>query len=268
MMLSLTSLRFAGVHPWFIHSLSLANSPTPPSKEAHYATLFPSANDVSQPHPALAELLPTLPTPLLLSDFLATLSDNLSSHSTSLLGEVGLDKAFRLPNPPSLASSSKNSDLQTPLAHQIAVVEAQVEVAIKLLRHVSFHSVRAPQDTVQLLERLSWKEGFGRIHTCLHSFGGSPDTAVQIQKGENGKLCPLSTALTTPPHAPQLTGTFSSPSPPSSRRVHPASMTCCALSSPTACLLSLTSVTRRSWTSRCAISVGLALLSAGPLTVL
>lgn len=176
---------FAGIHPWFIHSLSLSSSPTAPSKEEHYTSLFSSSTDASQPSPSLAALLPSLPPPLLLSDFLSTLTNNLEVHPTALIGEIGLDKAFCIPNPSELASSAKNSDLQTPLAHQIAVAEAQIRVAVRLERHVSFHSVRAPQDTVKLLERIRGEpEGWGRIHVCLHSFGGSPETAKQVQKCE------------------------------------------------------------------------------------
>jgi Tat protein secretion system quality control protein TatD with DNase activity len=163
--------------------LSLSDSPAPPSKEEHYISLFPASTDGLKPTGSLLALLPSLPPPLLLSDFLSALAINLEAHPTALVGEIGLDKAFRIPNPPELASSAKNSDLQTPLEHQIAVAEAQIRVAIRLKRHVSFHSVRAPQDTVQLLARIrSGPEGWGRIHVCLHSFGGSPETAKQVQK--------------------------------------------------------------------------------------
>ncbi|ORY88821.1 TatD family [Leucosporidium creatinivorum] len=185
-----------GLHPWFIHSLSLSDSPTVPTREEHYTTLFPSSTDVSQPSPSLATLLSSLPPPLLLSNFLSTLTNNLEAHPTALLGEIGLDKAFRIPNPPELASSAKNSDLQTPLAHQIAVAEAQIRVAIRLERHLSFHSVRAPQDTVRLLERIRGEpDGWGRVHVCLHSFGGSPETAKQVQKMHPNAFFSFSTII-------------------------------------------------------------------------
>jgi Tat protein secretion system quality control protein TatD with DNase activity len=59
-----------------------------------------------------------------------------------------------------------------------------VDVAIRLGRNISFHSVRAPQETVETLKRFKKeKEGWEKIHICLHSFGGSAESAVQIQKG-------------------------------------------------------------------------------------
>lgn len=175
-----------GLHPWFIHSISLGDdTDTPlPTIEEHYHRIFPSPNDISAPHPSLGALLPTLPIPRRLSDFVATLEENLKAHPTALVGEIGLDKAFRLPNPPELASANKTSDLQTPIDHQLAVVEAQIEVAIRLQRHVSFHSVRAPQDTVRLLDKMSVKPGWERIHIDLHSCGVSEQSARQIQKSE------------------------------------------------------------------------------------
>lgn len=138
-----------------------------------------------------------MPEPVLLSDVLSSIESRLLADPDALVGEIGLDKAFRIPNPETV--HPRNSSLQTPISHQLAVVEAQLALAVRLNRHVSFHSVRAARETVQLLERFRRRHGstnegqptqrrevngFGRIHICLHSFGGSPETAIQLQRGK------------------------------------------------------------------------------------
>lgn len=183
-----TEARLAGLHPWFSHPISFSSPSSLPSKEDHYAALFPDPANANAPHPSLAKLLPHLPDPVSIDTFLSDLEASLVAHPSSHVGEVGLDRAFRLPNPPHIAadkSNPKHSDLATPLAHQLRVVEAQVDVAIRLGRNVSLHSVRAPKETVDMLRGFKDRKGEGwkRLHVCLHSFGGSPESAKQIQKG-------------------------------------------------------------------------------------
>ncbi|KAI5479033.1 TatD DNase family Scn1 [Pseudohyphozyma bogoriensis] len=177
-----------GVHPWFLHSLTDDPSAT---KESHYSTIFPSDS--------LPEYLSILPPPSSLSSFLSALESNLASHPTSILGEIGLDKSFNIPYPRSDPTNErelvKRTTLSTPMSHQVKIAEAQIEVALKLRKNISFHSVRAAQDTVMLLERMKKKPGWDRIHICLHSFGGSEQTAVQIQKAHPNVFFSLSTVV-------------------------------------------------------------------------
>ncbi|GAA6038925.1 hypothetical protein JCM8097_000577 [Rhodosporidiobolus ruineniae] len=194
-----TVIPFFGLHPWFCHPISFSPPDSLPSKEAHYASLFPSFSNSSSPNPELAILLPHLPDPVSIKTFLASLESHLLAHPSSHVGEIGLDRAFRLPNPPHIAadkSNPKHSQLATPLAHQIRVVEAQVDLAIRLGRNVSFHSVRAPQETVELLKRFkAEKEGWGKLHVCLHSFGGSAESAKQIQKAHPNAFFSFATII-------------------------------------------------------------------------
>lgn len=189
------------MHPWSVHPISLS-SPPPPKAEHYTSLLLQTPQTVGFD---IAPLLDTLPDPIGLDEFLASLRRDLLSHPRALLGEVGLDKAFRipLPSPPKdsstttdntnaieLTSPLRTSPLATPISHQGAVLKAQVLLAIELKRNVSFHSVRAPQDTVDFLKMIAKEAGeeFERIHLCLHSFGGSAETAQMIQKGEWGFL--------------------------------------------------------------------------------
>lgn len=195
-----------GLHPWFVHALSLVPPSSRPSKESHYATLFPGSPErPTEPHPSLASLLPSFPSPVALQDFLGDLERHLIAYPSALLGEVGIDRAFRIPNIPGSPEFEKHalSSLATPLSHQLAVAEAQIDLAIRLRRNISFHSVRSAQETVTLLARLKKKNGFDRIHLCLHSFGGKPESINQIQKGASFCVSiPLYSALTaTFPHS-------------------------------------------------------------------
>ncbi|BGP14613.1 hypothetical protein JCM10213_002219 [Rhodosporidiobolus nylandii] len=194
-----TVVPFFGLHPWYCHPITFAPPDALLSKEAHYASLFADPADASKPHPQLSLVLPLFPDPVPISTFLSSLEASLLARPSSHVGEIGLDRAFRIPNPPEISADKrnpKNTDLATPLAHQIKVLEAQVDLAIRLGRSVSFHSVRAPQETVDVLKRFKEeKEGWGSIHVCLHSFGGRPESAKQIQKTHHNVFFSFATII-------------------------------------------------------------------------
>ncbi|PWO00479.1 Metallo-dependent hydrolase [Tilletiopsis washingtonensis] len=165
-----------GYHPWFVHTISLEHPA--PSAEQHYRSLFGGASATEAQLADLEELLPHLPAPVSLQDTLATLRGNLEAHPSALLGEVGIDRAFQLPvspagytldpavRGPALAKKQAEEThslgrrsraltlLKTPLEHQLSVLTAQVELAVKLRRSVSMHSVKAPGATLQWLDEM------------------------------------------------------------------------------------------------------------------
>ena len=90
-----------------------------------------------------------------------------------MVGEVGLDRSFRhayqpYPSPP----PRKLSPFTTPIEHQLAILEAQLDLAVELRRHVSFHSVNSNQATVVLLAKMkakhqkAWREISIGMHSC------------------------------------------------------------------------------------------------------
>ncbi|GAA5868355.1 hypothetical protein JCM3774_003265 [Rhodotorula dairenensis] len=191
---------FFGLHPWFCHAIAFEPPDKLPTKEVHYTALFPSLDDPARPHPSLARVLASFPDPVSIDTFVAELSDRLERNPQSQVGEIGLDKAFRIPNPPEVAADKRNpkhTDLATPIAHQLRVVEAQVDVAIKFGRNVSLHSVRTPQETVDMLRRFKEDkgEGWSTLHVCLHSFGGSAESAKQIQKAHPNAFFSFATII-------------------------------------------------------------------------
>lgn len=90
----------SGYHPWFVHSYTLLDPP--PSKEAHYTSLFfkPNSSPTSKNRQLLLTLLPYLPEPVPFTPLLAKLREDihasLARGQLTMLGEVGLDGGARV----------------------------------------------------------------------------------------------------------------------------------------------------------------------------
>ena len=161
------------------------------SKEEHYRGLFLSdSSPKTQNVEAFTKLLPFLPDPISLSDVLAELRENLTAFPNAMLGEVGLDRACRIPyaapSPPPYVLDDNPRQLSPftiPLDHQLAILEAQIDLAVELKRNVSFHSVKSQQATVELLDRLKAKHGdaWYAISIDMHSCGLSCQTWKDIE---------------------------------------------------------------------------------------
>ncbi|KZT08659.1 TatD DNase family Scn1 [Laetiporus sulphureus 93-53] len=197
-----------GYHPWFAHWISL--EPEPPSKEAHYALLFlppSSAPHTPAQSAAFARLLPFLPPPTPIATVLASLRADLAAHPSAMLGEVGIDRACRVPyappaEPPYASADDEKRELSPftiPLEHQVAIFEAQLALAVELRRNVSVHSVKAQQATVELFARM--KERYGDkwldISVDMHSCGLSAQTWLQLRNQHPNLFLSLSTAINT-----------------------------------------------------------------------
>ncbi|KAI0457807.1 hypothetical protein F5B21DRAFT_74009 [Xylaria acuta] len=147
-----------GWHPWFSYQLydDKASNPTydgtPAGKIAHYDQVLapaPSSKDVS--------FSKGLPEPQPLSGFLEETRRRLEKFPLALIGEVGLDKAFRLPTAWTSAEEDSREGGLTPggregrrlspyrvqMTHQAAILRAQLELAGRMARPVSVHGVQA-----------------------------------------------------------------------------------------------------------------------------
>ncbi|KAJ6102102.1 TatD family [Penicillium sp. IBT 16267x] len=149
-----------GWHPWFSHQIlndipqsTNLNSQelSEEQKEAHYkAVLTPSpAED--------PEFLKFLPSPKPLSELIAETRERLGVFPYALVGEIGLDKAFRLPGAWTTQELDNRDDQLTPgsrenrrlspykvkMEHQKALLQAQLRLAGEMQRAVSVHSVQA-----------------------------------------------------------------------------------------------------------------------------
>ncbi|KAG9256458.1 TatD family [Emericellopsis atlantica] len=151
-----------GWHPWFAHLLYDDTSDEPTyapakhgndegkAKEEHYRKILTpnsSSLDIQQ------EFIESLPSPTPLSDLISQTREYLLKHPTALVGEIGLDKAFRLPQPwstdqrdgsltPGGREGRPLSPYRVRVEHQIAILRAQLHLAGELRRGVSVHGVQ------------------------------------------------------------------------------------------------------------------------------
>ncbi|KAK4204085.1 hypothetical protein QBC40DRAFT_2581 [Triangularia verruculosa] len=151
-----------GWHPWFSHQLfddttgNGGSSTYDPSSSAlseqkakHYEAVLSSSPD--------AEFIASLPDPKSLSSFLAETRQRLEDNPLALIGEVGLDKAFRLPaawkegeqheRDEGLTPGGREGRMLSPyhvkMPHQTQILTAQLKLAGELGRAVSVHGVQA-----------------------------------------------------------------------------------------------------------------------------
>ncbi|KAL1970698.1 hypothetical protein VTN77DRAFT_4342 [Rasamsonia byssochlamydoides] len=161
-----------GWHPWFAHHIhddlspttSSTSSSSSSSKIAHYRNVLTgsSAHDDA--------FFLALPDPKPLSTLLAETRTRLLAHPTALVGEVGLDKTFRVPNvwkpeeiqardgslTPGAREGRTLSIYRVTMNHQKALLKAQLQLAGELRRAVSIHSVHAHGAVLELLQEL-WR---------------------------------------------------------------------------------------------------------------
>ncbi|KAK7756858.1 Cut9-interacting protein scn1 [Diatrype stigma] len=147
-----------GWHPWFSHQLYDDTVPKPTydgtesGKTAHYDAILapsPSSKDPS--------FIAGLPSPRPLSEFLNETRSRLKKHPLALVGEIGIDRAFRLPGSwtaddeaqrdegltPGGREGRKLSPYRVQLSHQAAILQAQLRLAGEMGRAVSVHGVQA-----------------------------------------------------------------------------------------------------------------------------
>ena len=155
-----------GWHPWFSHHLFDDRSEIAkraPSKEAHYSSvLSPKCDDVA--------FLNALPEPRPLSELLSQTRSYLDQHPWALVGEIGIDKSFRIPDFSAPARTDEREPEMTPgsregrrlspyrvdAGHQVRIMKAQLELAAEFQRPVSIHGVSAHGVLFEAL-RSMWK---------------------------------------------------------------------------------------------------------------
>ncbi|KAK2807850.1 hypothetical protein FQN50_005239 [Emmonsiellopsis sp. PD_5] len=155
-----------GWHPWFSHQIiddieSEKHNGATLSKEEHYkSVLSPTVKD--------EKLLHHLPEPFPLSKLISDTKARLEQYPHALVGEIGLDRAFRIPNAwfpheienrdVSLTPGSREGRSLSPyrvmLPHQKAILRAQLQLAGEMQRPVSIHSVQAHGAIFEVLQEL------------------------------------------------------------------------------------------------------------------
>lgn len=156
-----------GWHPWFSHQIiddtqGVAN--TDDQKQAHYSAVLTIPSDDSN----FPEFVKGLPEPKALSSLIAETRTRLSQFPNALVGEVGLDKRFKLPGAwteqelddrdkditPGSREGRKLSPYRVKMEHQRVILKAQLELAGEMGRAVSVHSVQAHGNVLEVLKEL------------------------------------------------------------------------------------------------------------------
>ncbi|CDM26556.1 hypothetical protein DTO006G1_3283 [Penicillium roqueforti] len=157
-----------GWHPWFSHQIlddttqpTAAQNPAE-HKSTHYAAVLAPSPADDQPFVDL------LPVPKPLSELISETRNRLQQFPNALVGEVGLDRSFRLPSPWTPTDIDNRDDQLTPGSregrrlsnyrvkpeHQRTVLKAQLQLAGEMNRAVSLHSVQAHGGVFEVLKEL------------------------------------------------------------------------------------------------------------------
>lgn len=166
-----------GWHPWFAHQMYITNEEnkdentpnlTGNAKIAHYQkVLQPSRQDPSEED---LRIFQALPDPTSFSLFLSQARKHLETYPFALVGEVGLDRSFRIPEAwtpdlwatrnSTLTSGGREGRRLTPFrcqpAHQKEILRRQLQLAAEMGRAVSVHGVQAHGLVFEALHEL-WK---------------------------------------------------------------------------------------------------------------
>jgi Tat protein secretion system quality control protein TatD with DNase activity len=236
-----------GWHPWFAHQIvddvnhpGAANNQAAAAvaKIAHYKSVLtpPSSQEGEDEGFFLA-----LSDPKPLSSMIAETRARLIAHPQALVGEVGLDRAFRLPSAwlpheieardPSLTPGSRGgrklSAYRVQISHQKAVLKAQLQLAGELHRAVSIHSVQAHGTVIELLQEL-WA-GHERLSHRERKRRRSVANAHQGCESEEQSQTPSTSQSTTStsfrplPFPPRICmHSYSGPAEPLKQFLHPS----------------------------------------------
>jgi Tat protein secretion system quality control protein TatD with DNase activity len=171
-----------GWHPWFSYQMYLTEDIDPDSSQkeqgnltgdakiAHYKTVLqPSRENPSEED---VQTYLSLPDPTPFSDFLSRTRRHLQQYPYALVGEIGLDRSFRIPESwtgnqdlwskrdKTLTPGGREGRRLTPFrsspAHQKKIFKLQLQLAAEMGRAVSVHGVQAHGLVLDVLSEL-WK---------------------------------------------------------------------------------------------------------------
>ena len=145
-----------GWHPWFSH-LIYEDSASDAKRCLDGTEKVKHYQSAISPSPEDRDFMRSLPDPRPLSEYLAATRDHLKKYPYALIGEIGLDRAFRIPQnwlpgdsdirtsqlTPGGREGRRLSPYRVNIDHQRKILTAQLHLAGELQRPVSVHGVAA-----------------------------------------------------------------------------------------------------------------------------
>ncbi|KAL8788794.1 MAG: hypothetical protein Q9213_001465 [Squamulea squamosa] len=192
-----------GWHPWFSHQIyddtsSDKSDLVKTDAMQHYqAVLAPSPDD--------DDFVFSLPQPRPLSELLSQIRSDLETFPYALVGEIGIDRSFRLPMhwahddqvhrdqglTPGGREGRRLSPYRVQIDHQRKILMAQLNLAAELERPVSIHGVAAHGTVYEILKE-TWKGHERQIQSKRKSRGrfnaaGARTGAIPGSETDQGK---------------------------------------------------------------------------------
>jgi Tat protein secretion system quality control protein TatD with DNase activity len=213
-----------GWHPWFSHQMYIGDDDensqrkvdvlTGDAKLKHYQSVLQPARD--NPSEEDRQIFLSLPDPTPFSVFLDQTRQHLERYPYALVGEIGLDRSFRIPESwtdnqslwarrnHNLTPGGREGRRLTPFrcspAHQKQICKKQLQLAAELGRGVSVHGVQAHGLVFEVLQDL-WKghekevlskrerKKRGQDHPSIESDLSDPMQSEQQTKPYPPRIC-------------------------------------------------------------------------------
>ncbi|RLV94984.1 putative deoxyribonuclease [Spathaspora sp. JA1] len=176
---------YFGVHPWFSHLFYIDEPETEPEfKNQHYSKIMVP--------PPSESLLETLPEPISITQHITKIQEIIKKTPNLVygIGEIGIDKLFRIPSNGFYGNLKYPCDQSNPLApnrvimsHQIAIFQQFLQLANDSQKQVSLHCVKG--HGVLFNEVVKYKE---IKYILLHSYTGSIDMVKTWLKKYNTRV--------------------------------------------------------------------------------
>lgn len=221
-----------GWHPWFSHQIyddreqGSGQTSKAPDQILHYQAVL-------TPKPEDHDFMLALPEPRSLLAYLDHTKDYLQRYPLALVGEIGIDRSFRIPNDwvsgqqderdvsltPGGREGRRLSPHRVKIEHQRRILIAQLNLAGEMQRPVSVHGVQAHGIVFGTIQE-TWK-GYEEevVSKRLRKLYGG--TAAHLKQEESGR--PERTKPTSKLFPPRIClHSYSGPSDPLRQYFHPS----------------------------------------------